>query len=112
MRRRGAPAHPHHRKGLQRQIESGDPNRDLAESTDGWLLSMRYELDSEWSLKGQYGSSDMLFEGGETLSLGVDYRVSSNTTLYSFFTKDRAESGIADFTFDNQYLGLGLMVGF
>lgn len=86
-------------------VETAD--RALLGSADGWVLSTRYQMDDRWSLKGQLGASDIVTEGGETISLGVDYTASESTTAYGFITGTDNDAGQ-----DAGYVGVGVMVNF
>lgn len=75
---------------------------DGMDSYDGFLVSGQYQLH-QWALKAQFGQSDIDEEGGESLSLGADYKLSENTTLFGYLTT--VES---DVDTDADYLGVGI----
>ena len=53
---------------------------------DGYVLSVQYNIDANWSAKAQVAKSDMKKQGGESTSVGVDYKLSKSTKLYGFYT--------------------------
>ena len=78
------------------------------ESTDGWLASVKWKFADKWALKGQYGESDIIEEGGETYSLGLDRKLTKNTKVYAYYSHNE----FADASRDDDYLGLGMEVKF
>lgn len=78
--------------------------RDGEHSTAGWLVSAQYDVAEHWVLKSQYGQSDQIVDGADTLSLGADYKLNSSTKVFTFYTTESADDGLLD----NDYLGLGL----
>ncbi len=83
----------------EEEPESGD-------SEDGWVVSAAYKIDKV-TLKAQYGESDMKSEGGETFSLGADYKLSKNTKLFAYLTDEEADNGL-----DKEYAGVGIELKF
>lgn len=79
---------------------------DNADSTSGWVASVKYGIDKV-SLKAQYGSSDIQEEGGESLSLGIDYKMSKTFKTFAFFTNEKSDAGT-----ENDYLGVGAELKF
>lgn len=75
---------------------------DDIDSYDGFLVSGQYRLN-QWAFKAQFGQSDIAEEGGESLSLGADYKLSDSTKVFGYVT--RLESDL--FT-DADYLGVGI----
>lgn len=75
---------------------------DGFDSYDGFLVSGQYQLN-QWALKAQFGQSDISEEGGESLSLGGDYKLSESTTLFGYLT-----SLESDLNTDADYLGVGI----
>jgi predicted porin len=53
---------------------------------DGAMVSAIYNIDDKWAVKGQYGSSDQVAIGGETTSIGVDYKLSKNTKVTGYYS--------------------------
>lgn len=77
--------------------------------TDGVLMSALWHLSEQWGLKAQYGESDIKARDSQTLSVGADYYLHENTTLYGFYTQ--VENGLAKANpkmRDDRYLGVGL----
>lgn len=70
---------------------------------DGWAVSGQYSLGN-WALKAQVGQSDIATSGGETYSVGADYKLGKNTKLFGFYTDETADSD----TKEADYLGLGI----
>lgn len=85
-------------------LETAD--RDFGGSADGWMVSARYNV-GRWAYKGQVGASDIVTEGGETVSLGADYTVSDSTTAYGFVTATDNDAGQG-----REYLGVGVLFNF
>ncbi|QGX40870.1 porin [Permianibacter aggregans] len=81
--------------------------REAATDDDGMLFSLAYKA-GDHTFKGQFGESDILAQGGESTSVGWDYKLAKNiqtTVFYTMYENDGANSGK-----DN--LGLGLEVKF
>ncbi|MCH9691749.1 MAG: porin [Gammaproteobacteria bacterium] len=68
---------------------------------DGWIASAAYTI-SDWTMKAQYGQSDVVEEGGETYSLGLDYKLSSAAKVYAFWTDETADAD-----YERNYVGVG-----
>jgi predicted porin len=85
---------------LAEQYEIENTNID----ENGMLASVLWNLTDKWALKGQYGQSDVKMADGETASIGLDYKMSKSTTLYSYATKVENEIG----TRDDTYVGAGV----
>lgn len=75
---------------------------DGFDSYDGFLVSGQYQLN-QWAFKAQFGQSDIAEEGGESLSLGADYKLSASTTVFGYLT-----SLESDLTTDADYVGVGI----
>lgn len=82
---------------------------------DGYLISALWNLNPAVALKAQYGKTDLKYdsefetfaENNESISVGADYRLSSSTTLYGFYTK--VESDLASVPVrDDDYVGVGM----
>lgn len=89
------------------------------ETKDGVMVSAIYNIDPTWALKAQYGASDMITLGGETESVGVDYKLSKNTKLTGYYTvfKDdgyNATTKVNDskLAHDDKWLGVALELNF
>ncbi|WP_020412950.1 porin [Microbulbifer sp. ANSA001] len=70
-------------------------------STDGWMGSVAYKIE-QWTMKAQYGQSDIKKEGGETYSLGLDYKFNSSAKVFGFYTDETADGD-----YDRSYAGIG-----
>jgi len=80
---------------------------------NGVLGSVLWNLNDQWALKAQYGQSDVRMADGETASLGADYKLSKNVTLFGYYT--HVENSIdlpAATARDDDYLGIGLDLKF
>lgn len=79
---------------------------------NGYLVSAKWEVDPKWALKAQLGKSDMITIGGQTTSLGVDYKLSKNATLLAYYTHN--EDDVTDKTKqrDDNYIGAGIEFNF
>lgn len=71
---------------------------------DGLLASALFNITDKWALKGQYGQSDVKMIGGESASIGLDYKMTKTATLYSYATKVEDEA----LTRDDTYVGAGV----
>ena len=74
---------------------------------DAWMLSAKYTID-KIVLKIQAGESDTTKLGAETFSLGVDYRFSKQTKVYTYYTHEEADNMLDD----NNYAGVGIELKF
>lgn len=74
----------------------------------GWVLSGLYRMDNNWTAKAQYGQSDIHVEGGETLSVGVDYAYTKKFRTLAFVTKETSDGDLID----NIYLAVGVDYSF
>ncbi|WP_444935983.1 porin [Microbulbifer sp. JMSA004] len=79
-----------------------EQDTDDGETVDGWMSSVAYKLD-QWTLKAQYGQSDIKEEGGETFSLGADYKFNSAAKIFGFYTDETADDD-----YDRSYAGIGV----
>lgn len=74
---------------------------------DGVLVSAKYGIDN-WTLKGQFQTAN--YDGGDDksgLTAGADYKLSSSTKLFGFYTTFDMDSGS-----DQDYLGVGMEYNF
>ena len=72
------------------------------ESDSGFLGSVQYKINN-WALKAQGGQSDINDDGGQSFSLGADYKMAKNAKLFGYYTdlsSDNEEDG--------RYLGFGI----
>ncbi|VUD66502.1 Major outer membrane protein P.IB [Thalassocella blandensis] len=77
------------------------------ESVDGVFVSAGYKMDS-WFFKVQAGQSDERFEGGETMSIGFDYKISKPLKVFTYYTVDQSDNDVRD----RNYLGAGIEAKF
>ncbi|MEX2962219.1 porin [Microbulbifer sp. TYP-18] len=73
---------------------------------NGWLTSAAYKIN-QWTLKAQYGQSDIVRNDGETYSLGLDYKLSSAAKVFGFYTDETAADD-----YDRSYFGIGTELKF
>lgn len=105
-----------------------------SDSKDAWMLSALYNLNNDWAIKAQYAVSEIGFEYDEleiedeegevlvvplftdeteSLSLGVDRKVTKNFMVYGFYTAITGESDLAaEDVVDNDYVGVGVELKF
>ena len=76
------------------------------DSVSGWVVSAQYKIEKV-ALKLQVGQSDIITEGGDTLSIGADYKISKTFKTFAFFTTEEADDDT-----DNQYVGIGAELKF
>ncbi|MFD2164675.1 porin [Thalassotalea euphylliae] len=77
---------------------------DGGAETDGFLVSAKYGLTKELSLKGQLQTADT--DGGDDKSgftLGADYKLAKSTKLFAFYTTFDMDSGA-----DEDYAAVGI----
>ncbi len=79
---------------------------------DGAFVSVLWEATDVWSFKGQVGSSDIKGEGGESVSLGADYKLTDNTKFYGYYTNEASDLSCGGADCDDQYLGVGMSLSF
>lgn len=72
----------------------------------GWISSAAYNLN-DWTIKAQYGQSDIVEADAETYSLGLDYKVSSAAKVFAFWTDETAKKN-----YDKNYVGIGTELKF
>ena len=82
-------------------------DNSIDDSTTGWVGSFQYKMDKV-ALKAQFGQSDIKAEGGETISIGADYKMSKNFTTHAFFTTADADNDAVD----DQFIGVGAVLKF
>jgi predicted porin len=75
----------------------------------GGVVSALWSLTDEWALKAQYGDSETKVVDGKEYSLGADYKLSKNTTVYGYYTNLEGASGLDS---DDKYLGVGMELKF
>lgn len=72
--------------------------------TDGWMASASYKLNSTVALKAQYGESDMKKTGGQSYSIGADYKLAKAAKAFVYATAEDADAAGSA----NQYYGAGV----
>lgn len=58
----------------------------VSDKETGYLGSILWNITPNWAAKIQYGQSDVKMLDGETASIGLDYKLSANMTLFSYYT--------------------------
>ncbi|MES2823953.1 MAG: porin [Pseudomonadota bacterium] len=79
----------------------------VADEEDGFLVSAQFNITDAWALKAQTAQSDMKMLGGESTSIGVDYKMSKAAKLFGFYTMIEDEV-----TRDDNYLAVGVELNF
>jgi len=74
---------------------------------DGFFVSVLWNFADQWAFKVQNATSDMTMDGGETTSIGLDYKASKNTTLFGYATNVDSDAAR-----DDQYIGVGMELKF
>lgn len=99
----------------------GEDVEGVDDSLDGWIFSALYDFQNKWVVKGQYGESDIRFDGGDTASVGVDYKATKNFTVYGFYTANSSDdlageddegNAIVVEGVDQDYIALGVDLKF
>ncbi len=84
-------------------------NDNTGADEDGVLGSIMWNLTDKWALKGQYGQSDVKMADGETMSIGLDYKMTKAATLYGYATNVENELvETAPGARDDTYVGAGV----
>jgi hypothetical protein len=55
-------------------------------SADGMMVSAAVKTSSAVTLKGQFSSSDIVFEGATQISLGADYKLAKNAKVFGYLS--------------------------
>ena len=87
--------------------------------SDAWLVSAKFNATDKFALKAQYGDAGIdvnaggvvVDAGGESLSVGADYLLSKNTTLFGYFTQETADVDSEEVSDDN-WVGIGVDLKF
>lgn len=82
-------------------------NDNTGADEDGVMASALWNMTDKWVLKGQYGQSDVRMADGETASIGLDYKMTKNATLFSYATKVENEL-VGTGERDDTYIGAGI----
>lgn len=85
---------------------------DDLRDADGFLVSALWKTTEVWSLKAQWGDSDVKFEGSQSLSIGADYTLSDRAKLFGYFTHEESDLGCGTLGCDSDYLGVGASLSF
>ncbi|WP_237064868.1 porin [Microbulbifer guangxiensis] len=83
-----------------------EQEKEDGSTQDGWMTSAAYKINA-WTMKAQYGQSDIVQADGETYSLGLDYKLSSAAKVFGFFTDETAAEDYA-----RSYFGIGTELKF
>lgn len=67
-------------------------NDNTGVDEDGAFVSALWNVTDKWVVKGQYGQADVKMADGEMTSLGLDYKMTKNATLFSYVTQ--VENGL------------------
>lgn len=86
---------------------------------DSFVVSAKFNLNDKSALKAQFGDAGYDEDDGvtswtsdaEQLSVGYDYLLSKNTTLFAYYTQENFEEESTE-TIDDQWLGLGIDLKF
>lgn len=63
-------------------------------SADGMMVSAAVKTSSAVTLKGQFSSSDIVFEGATQISVGADYKLAKNAKVFGYLSDvDTDENG-------------------
>lgn len=76
---------------------AGDSN-----DNEGWVYSAAYKINSDITLKAQYGESDIVKDDAKTYSLGADYKLAKAVKVYAFVTDEEFGDNSS-----NEYYGVG-----
>lgn len=87
--------------------------------SDAWLVSAKLSATEKLAFKAQYGNAglDVVAEGvivdldRDQLSVGVDYSLTKNTTLFGYYTSESADLDSSEIT-DDSWVGVGLDMKF
>jgi predicted porin len=92
---------------------------------DAWLVSAKINANDKLAFKAQYGDTGLDVKVGTgvnavvvdgtkgQLSLGVDYYLSKNTTVYGYYTQETADNeSVNAVEMDDNWLGMGLELKF
>lgn len=88
-------------------------NDNTGVDEDGVVGSAMWNVTDKWALKAQYGDSDVRWIDGESASIGLDYKMTKNATMYGFYTMvengqpDLVEPAVDTYR-DDDYVGIGL----
>jgi predicted porin len=86
---------------------------------DSFVVSAKFNINDKSALKAQFGDvgydedtgATTFTEDGEQLSVGYDYSLSKNTTLFAYYTQETYEEESVE-VMDDQWVGLGIDLKF
>lgn len=81
----------------------------LDDTLDATLISAAYKIGDKTTLKAQFGQSDQHAEGGESMSVGADFKYTSNLKSFIYYTAYSADS---DVDYDHDFVGVGMELKF
>ena len=88
---------------------------DTDEDVDGFVVSAKFNATDKFALKAQYGNSslddDFSDADKDQLSVGFDYSLSKNTTLFGYYTQEKFEEDSVE-SQDDQWIGVGIDLKF
>lgn len=65
---------------------------DNGESNDGMMVSAAVKTSSAVTLKGQFSSSDIVFEGATQITLGADYKLAKNAKVFGYVSDSETDA--------------------
>jgi predicted porin len=80
-----------------------ETQQQAGDNKDGWIYSAAYKLNSDTTLKAQYGESDIVEDNAKTYSLGLDYKLAKRAKVYAFATDEEFGDDSS-----KEYYGIGL----
>lgn len=84
----------------------------VTDEEEGAFASALWNLTDKWALKAQYGQSEVKMADGESASVGLDYKMTKNSTLYGYLTKVENDVLVPASQRDDTYAGVGLDLKF
>lgn len=88
---------------------------DTDEDVNGFVVSAKYNATDKFALKAQYGNSslddDISDADKDQLSIGFDYSLSKNTTLFGYYTQEKYEEDSEELQ-DDKWIGVGIDLKF
>ena len=91
--------------------EEYDPG--IADKETGYLGSVLWNITPSWAAKIQYGQSDVKMADGETASVGLDYKLSNNMSVFTYYTLVENDVIVeVDNPRDDEYAGIGFDLKF
>lgn len=94
-------------------------NDELDTKNNAWLASVQFSATDNLAFKAQYGDAgrELLTNAvltdvdAKQMSLGVDYSLSKNTTLFGYYTQEKSDVESVN-SLDDSWLGLGIDLKF